>query len=374
MLAVTSNFLAGTLTINLSGADTVALSAAGGNVQLSINGIGGFNPDSGVLQASNVSSIVVTGTGNFANTIDLTGVIASDYSALLAVSLNGGDGSDTYKIDQSILPAAAVVTVADTGLSGTDSLQLTSTGPGPETIGISDVSVSRSSGPAVGYSGLEQLTVNGTNAGDTINVTKTNANTATIVNAGSGLDTFGAIDLTQIGAAGLTLHAGGNGESLTLNTTTAGTVECLRRRRAALRQRPRELRRSEQFEHQRLQRRRHLPGQFHFHPDHPRRQRRRRYLYHHPHRPGRHPECHRQRPYGQRSTHRFQHRPRPRDDRSLRHPGHPLRRQRHPDLQRFRTAHRQRHQRRRYHQRHQDQRQHRDDCECRQWFRHFRGD
>ncbi len=114
---------------------------------------------------------------------------------------------------------------ADSGASGSDQLTDSSTAPGPETIGLSDTQVTRSGGSAtLTYSGLEQLTVNGTNAGDTINVTKTNANTATIVNAGSGLDTFGAIDLTQIGAAGLTLHAGGNGESLTLNTTTAGTV------------------------------------------------------------------------------------------------------------------------------------------------------
>jgi hypothetical protein len=224
VLSVTSSFLAGTLSINLTANDTVALSAVGGNVQLSINGIGGFNPDSGVLQAANVNAIVVTATGNFANTIDLTSVNKSDYSALLTVSLNAGAGDDLYKIDQSILPVAAVVNVSDSGLTGTDTLQLISSGAGPETIGISDSSVSRSSGPAVGYSGLEQLTVNGTNGGDTINVSKTNSTTATIVNAGSGLDLFGNIDLTQIGAAGLTIHAGGNGEALTLNTTTTGTV------------------------------------------------------------------------------------------------------------------------------------------------------
>src|ERR1700733_13444576 len=51
VLSVTSSFLAGTLSINLTANDTVALSAVGGNVQLSINGVGGFNPDSGVLQA-----------------------------------------------------------------------------------------------------------------------------------------------------------------------------------------------------------------------------------------------------------------------------------------------------------------------------------
>ncbi len=138
-------------------------------------------------------------------------------------TLDGKDGGDTYTVTHTGL--AATLNVSDTGPTGSDQLSDSSTAPGPETIGLSDTQVTRSGGSAtLTYSGLEQLTVNGTNAGDTINVTKTNANTATIVNAGSGLDTFGAIDLTQIGAAGLTLHAGGNGESLTLNTTTAGTV------------------------------------------------------------------------------------------------------------------------------------------------------
>ena len=55
------------------------------------------------------------------------------------------------------------------------------------------------------------MLVNGTDGGDTINVSKTAAGTATTVQAGSGTDLFGNIDLTQIGTAGLTLHAGGNG-------------------------------------------------------------------------------------------------------------------------------------------------------------------
>ena len=178
VLSVTSSFAANTLTINLTANDTIAIYASGGNVQLNINGIGGIDPD-GVVSATDVHSIVVTGTGNFANTIDLTGVDKSDYSSLLTVALDGGDGGDDYKIDQSILPAAAVINVVDTGLTGSDSLELSTTGAGPETIGISDVSVSRSSGPAVAYAGLEALAVDGTNGGDTINVTKTNAATAT---------------------------------------------------------------------------------------------------------------------------------------------------------------------------------------------------
>ena len=107
---------------------------------------------------------MITGTGNFTNTIDLTGVNKSDFSSLVNISLDGGGGSDTYKLDQSILPAAAVVTVTDSGASpgDTDVLSLTSTNAGPETIGISQTSVTRSTGPTVMYSGMESLQVTGT--------------------------------------------------------------------------------------------------------------------------------------------------------------------------------------------------------------------
>ncbi len=226
LLTVSSNFLTGTLSINLSATDDVALSTAGGMVKLAINGIGGFDPDSGSLFAGDVSTISITGTGSFSNTIDLTGVNKTDFSSLLNVSLDGGGGGDTYKLDQSILPAAAVVSVNDTGLpaSGTDALQLSSTNAGPETIGISQTTVTRSTGPAVTYSGFESLQVSATGSADTINVTSTGASTFTSVSAGGGLDSFGAIDLTQIGTAGLAINAGSNGELLTLGTSTAGTI------------------------------------------------------------------------------------------------------------------------------------------------------
>ena len=79
VLSVNSNFLAGTLTINLTGADTVAVTATGGNVQLTINGLPGFDPDSGVLFAGDVNEIKITGVGNFDNTIDLTALNKSDF-------------------------------------------------------------------------------------------------------------------------------------------------------------------------------------------------------------------------------------------------------------------------------------------------------
>src|SRR5213076_2197015 len=56
---------------------------------------------------------------------------------------------------------------------------------------------------------------------DTINIASTAAGLATTVNAGGGLDTFAAIDQTAIGAAGLTVNGGGQGEALTLNGSSA---------------------------------------------------------------------------------------------------------------------------------------------------------
>jgi hypothetical protein len=226
LLTVSSNFLTGALTISLTATDDVAISTAGGMVKLAINGVGGFDPDSGSLFAGDVTSIAITGTGNFSNTIDLTGLNKTDFSSLLNITLDGGGGSDTYKLDQSILPAAAVVSVADSGLagSGTDTLQLSSTSAAGETIGVSQSAVTRSTGPTANYSGIEALQVSGTASADTINIANTGTSTFTTVNAGGGTDNFGAIDLTQIGTAGLIVNAGSNGELLTLGTSTAGTI------------------------------------------------------------------------------------------------------------------------------------------------------
>jgi Ca2+-binding RTX toxin-like protein len=75
------------------------------------------------------------------------------------------------------------------------------------------------------------LTINGTSGVDTFNVGGTATGVPTTINAGSGLDVFGPINLTSIGNAGLTINgnSGGatNGESLTLNATSAGTISVL---------------------------------------------------------------------------------------------------------------------------------------------------
>jgi hypothetical protein len=219
VLAATSNFLAGVLTINIDDASNIAITSNAGNVK-----VNGVDPTSGVLSAASLTSLVVTGSGNFANTIDLTGLNAVDFATLLNVNLDASDGGDTYLINQSLLNPLATVSVNDTGATGSDSLQLTSSSLVPETIGVSSTNITRSLAASVGYAGLESLSVSATALADTISIASTAAGTATTVNSGGGLDIFSAIGLDTIGAAGLNLNAGGNGVSLTLNTATTGTV------------------------------------------------------------------------------------------------------------------------------------------------------
>ena len=200
----------------------------------------GGNGESLTLNTTTAGTVTVTGT-----TVQRTGNGQLTYDGLTNLAINGTSGTDTFNVTSTASGTtttidgkggadiytvthtglAGTLNISDTGATGNDQLTDNSSAAGPETIGISDTQVTRSGGSqTLTYSGLESLIVNGTPVADTINVTKTAAGTATTINAGTGLDIFGAIDLTQIGAAGLTIHAGSNGESLTLNTTTAGTV------------------------------------------------------------------------------------------------------------------------------------------------------
>src|SRR5207247_894833 len=93
--------------------------------------------------------------------------------------------------------------------------------PDSHTYGVSASGVTRDGAANVSYSNFASLTLNATDQADTLNVTSTAAGTATTVNASGGLDTFGAIDQTKVGAAGLTVNGGGQGEALTLNGGSA---------------------------------------------------------------------------------------------------------------------------------------------------------
>ncbi|HEY2881580.1 MAG TPA: hypothetical protein VGJ15_04090, partial [Pirellulales bacterium] len=215
LLTLQSLLSGGSLTIDLDGADNVSITKVGGLVK-----INGQDPLGGPIATNALVGITLSASGNFDNHIDLTAINQTDFSSLVLISLDAGDGNDVYQLNQGGLVPGAVVQVADTGAVGSDSLELSSSALVGETINISATDVSRSLSATVSYDGIESLQVDGTSAADTINVTATNASTATSIQAGGGVDVFSNIDLTQIGTAGLSIDGGGNGESLTLNTTT----------------------------------------------------------------------------------------------------------------------------------------------------------
>src|SRR5439155_883883 len=90
--------------------------------------------------------------------------------------------------------------------------------PAGHTYGVSAASVTRDGTSVLNsFSGFASLILDASDRADTINVTSTAAGLATTVNGDGGLDTFGAINQTTIGAAGLTVNGGGQGEALTVN-------------------------------------------------------------------------------------------------------------------------------------------------------------
>ncbi|MEZ6063753.1 MAG: hypothetical protein R3C19_25680 [Planctomycetaceae bacterium] len=91
LLAVTSVFAGGTLTVTADAADNIVVTGSGGDVK-----INGSDPDSGAVSASAVDFIEVTAIGDFANTIDMSGVTAADgfSSPVLSLRLAAGAGDD----------------------------------------------------------------------------------------------------------------------------------------------------------------------------------------------------------------------------------------------------------------------------------------
>src|SRR5690606_11637583 len=93
------------------------------------------------------------------------------------------------------------------------------------TVTLSETTVRRVGNGAIHYNGVASLLVNGTSGGDTFSVFSTHDHTVTTIDAGDGDDLFTDIEFNDIGDAGLTLHAGGDGEAITLFTLHTGTIE-----------------------------------------------------------------------------------------------------------------------------------------------------
>lgn len=91
LLTVTSNVVAGVLTISSDSADDIAVLATGGNVKISINGGAGQDPAANPVAASTITDILFENfTSSNDNLIDLRGVTPADFTALDTVSVDAG--------------------------------------------------------------------------------------------------------------------------------------------------------------------------------------------------------------------------------------------------------------------------------------------
>lgn len=90
--AVTATVTGGnTLTVTADAADSIAITCQGNNVR-----VNGNDPDpAGNEPCADITTITVTATGAFANTINLSGVTtAAGYTAVTSVTINAGPGDD----------------------------------------------------------------------------------------------------------------------------------------------------------------------------------------------------------------------------------------------------------------------------------------
>ncbi|HLQ44028.1 MAG TPA: hypothetical protein VK137_04805, partial [Planctomycetaceae bacterium] len=114
------------LNIALEGADSVRVSAIGGNLLVELAHNGGFlTPVTtlGTVPASSIQSIVITG-GDQENTIDLSNVLAVDFTSLTSLVVNGGNGDDTITGSPDFADSLLGGDGADVidGLGGNDTL------------------------------------------------------------------------------------------------------------------------------------------------------------------------------------------------------------------------------------------------------------
>src|SRR5262249_10778736 len=158
-------------------------SASGHTYGVSASGV--TRDGSSILTFSNFANLTLSASDQ-ADTINITGTASG-----VATTVNAGGGLDTFgAIDQTTI-AAAGLTAARGRTRGPLALKGASSG---HTTGVSASGVTRDGGATLTYSNFATLTLSASNQADTITVTATASGAATTVNAGGGLDTFGAID------------------------------------------------------------------------------------------------------------------------------------------------------------------------------------
>jgi acrosin len=225
----------GSATNSLNGFGTVGVHGQGGVNVLNVNDQGTTTAQTYSVQTvipsvgragvfiaySGISSLALR-AGSGGNTINVVGTLAATPVTVFAGALNDivnvGDSGNHLDSIQSTLTV--------NGQAGTTRLNIndqgTTTG---KTYTITSAAVTRTGGPAINYSSLNSLTLNGGSGGNTINVESTAAGTTTTVNAGTGGSTINlsptAHNLATL--AGL-VNINGQGGTNTLNAFDQATT------------------------------------------------------------------------------------------------------------------------------------------------------
>ena len=233
LLAVTANVTGTTLLVNATAADSVTVTASGGNVR-----VNGVNPATGAFPAASLTVISVACAGNFSNVIDLSAVTRAAFASLATVTLNGGPGNDTVtggELGEVIIGGGGSDnltgndgddvfdltggTASVNPGAGTDTIRYLVTNPAGETVSLSATATERleisgGAGPdnLTASGGAQVYVVSGGGGADTINASGvTNPNAAVILNGGAGNDTITG------GAAADLIVGGGGVDNLTGN-------------------------------------------------------------------------------------------------------------------------------------------------------------
>ncbi len=253
LLTVTANLNGTVLEISSDAADDIAVTVVGGNVQVSVNGSVAADPTGGPLAANLVTALDITGyTGVNDNIVDLTDVTPSDFTSLVTVTVDAGDGNDqtilgtlltttsdqTYN-DPVVLSSDALLTITGVNREIRFNETVDGDGAGPWALFTNTISFTRFGDGGSDYVGsvnpLRSLTVTGDvrfNMGDTVEPSITTTENQTYndgvvlegnaeLNAGTGEIDFGgtvsgAFDLAVDAASKTTFRD-------TVTTTTAST-------------------------------------------------------------------------------------------------------------------------------------------------------
>ncbi|MGZ0171123.1 MAG: Calx-beta domain-containing protein [Planctomycetales bacterium] len=217
-LSVTSLFSGGELQIVSDGPDTISVGTdplSPGAVQVTVNGTS--DPTLGTVQASTVTSLVIVGSDSD-NTIDLSGLLAADYSFFdagtglgIQISVDGDDGNDTIigsaDLGGTLLGGNGADTI--TGSIGNDSIRA---GDGADSViaGDGNDTVLGGDGNDIIDAGTGDDSIDGGDGGDSIVA----GDGADSITGGDGPDTVdGGLGNDDInGMSGLDSLIGGDGD------------------------------------------------------------------------------------------------------------------------------------------------------------------